>query len=201
LNKKVEKQKVKPRLSEGGNIEKEKDVERNEKSASPRKQPASPRQKDQASVQRVQAHAHQHNNTEPLYLQLIDKARWTDFLEGVVDTVKSTPKPAFNTTHVINNLKKYWLNYYAIFLGLLLLFAFSKRLLFIPLLINGAALVFHTRIPVAVDPSIIAAGLWFSTSFFCRATDLLLPFFFCDIITIALSVAHAWLRSPRDRTN
>jgi hypothetical protein len=107
-----------------GNIEKEKDVERNEKSASPRKQPASPRQKDQASVQRVQAHAHQHNNTEPLYLQLIDKARWTDFLEGVVDTVKSTPKPAFNTTHVINNLKKYWLNYYAIFLGLLLLFAY-----------------------------------------------------------------------------
>lgn len=105
-----------------GNLEKERDVERNEKSASPRKLAASPRQKDQP-VQPAQAHTNQANNT-PLYLQMIDKARWADFLEGVVDNAKSTPKPAFNTNHVINNFKKYWLNYYAIFLGLLLLFAY-----------------------------------------------------------------------------
>jgi len=39
---------------------------------------------------------------------------------------------------------------------------FSRKLLFIPLLLNGVALVFHTKIPVAVDPRIIVAALWFS---------------------------------------
>eukprot|EP00029_Vermamoeba_vermiformis_P007911 TRINITY_DN355_c0_g1_i1.p1 TRINITY_DN355_c0_g1~~TRINITY_DN355_c0_g1_i1.p1 ORF type:complete len:264 (-),score=13.79 TRINITY_DN355_c0_g1_i1:212-937(-) len=201
LNKKIEKSKVKPRLSEGGNLEKERDGERHEKSASPRK-PASPRPKDlPAAAQPAQAHGHQINTTQPLYLQLIDKARWTDFLHGVVDNVKSTPKPAFNSNQIVVNLKRYWLNYYAIFLGLLLLFAFSRKLLFIPLLINGAGLAFHNRIPIAVEPSIIVAGLWLFTSMLSRAMDVLLPFFLSDVIAVALSVTHAWLRSPRERTN
>jgi len=105
-------------------LEKDRKGEQNEKSVSPRKAETSPHAtKDPAAVQTVQQRSNQVNNTDPLYTKLIDKARWSNFMQGVVANAKASPKPPFGSTQIVNNIKLYWLNYYAIFLGLLLLFA------------------------------------------------------------------------------